>query len=204
MENQVAQYDPFEDEDNEQSQINKRNTYKNEKQDFKNFLNDEFSEPNINNLIKDYPSAVELMRKSMKMLKESNWKALITYMKTCVNPESEENEVKKNSNEVLIINFVKNFYMGVGYFKENNYDLALECFKEANKTHTYEQIYYNLALCHLKKNNLEEAVINLDKVLKENKNFFFAHYNLIKIYLKKKNFLEAYVNYRNLFDVIII
>jgi tetratricopeptide (TPR) repeat protein len=203
MENNTpAKYDPFEDDDFEDSQIKKAILNQGEKPDIRTFLNDEFSEPNINNLIKDCPEAIELMRKSMIMIREDNWKGLKSYMKTCVTPEEYHGDEKLSQESLNTISFVKNFYLGVANFKEKEYDEAMTCFMEADQIHSYEQIHYNLALCFMKKVKFEEAIIYLDGVIKKNPNFFFAYYNLIKIYLQKKNPSQAYVNYRRLFDVL--
>jgi tetratricopeptide (TPR) repeat protein len=99
---------------------------------------------------------------------------------------------------------VKHFYLGVAYFKDDEYDEALESFFEANKLHPYYQLHYNIALCYMKKNKLEEAALYFDGVITKSPNFFFAYYNLIKIYLMKHNPGEAYVNYRKLSDVSVL
>jgi len=175
------------------------------KQDFQNFLNEEISEPDISYWCSDCEKASDLLRKCIKLMNEKNWKAIKSYMKTCVNTEEDELELitnkKTNSDKVNKISFVKNFYLGVAHFKEKEYDEAMNCFFEANKLYQYYQLHYNLALCCMKKGMLEEAVLYLDGVITKNNNFFFAYYNLIRIYLQKKNPSQAYVNYRRLSDV---
>ena len=173
--------------------------------DFQTFLNEEISEPDISYWCNDSEKASDLLRKCIKMMNERNWKGIKSYMKTCVTAEEEETESisnrKNNSDKINKVSFVKNFYLGVAHFKDNDYDEALQCFYEANKLYQYYQLHYNLALCCMKKGMLEEAVLYLDGVITKNNNFFFAYYNLIRIYLQKRNPSQAYVNYRRLSDV---
>lgn len=118
--------------------------------------------------------------------------------------DTETNYVQIDSNKINKHSFVKNFYLGVAYFKDKQYDLALEKFLEANKLFQYYQLHYNIALCYMKKNKLEEAAIYYEGVITKSPNFFFAYYNLIKICLMKQDLIQAYVNYKKLSDVKII
>lgn len=130
---------------------------------------------------------------------------MITKLINLVDLETDVSVFDSNSNDGSKINkvgFVKNFYLGVAHFKLNEYEDALQCFFEANKIYQYYQLNYNIALCYIKLNNLENAVFYLEAVTKKNKNFFFAYYNLIKIYLKKNNINDAYLIYRDFSDVI--
>ena len=92
--------------------------------------------------------------------------------------------------------------MGVCNFRTKAYQEALSNFIDAQKIHQHYQINYNIALCYIKLNNLENAVFYLEAVTKKNKNFFFAYYNLIKIYLKKNNTNDAFLIYRDFSEII--
>lgn len=169
------------------------------KNDFEAFVNEETSEPEIMYWCKDSPEATELLRKCVKMMSEKNWTTIKKYLKEIID-QDEISLLNKDadSNKKL---FVKNFYLGIAHFKLGELDESLQSFFEANKHHQYYQLNYNIALCYMKQNNLENAAFYLEAVTKKNKNFFFAYYNLIKIYLKKNNINDAYLIYRDFSDV---
>jgi len=97
--------------------------------------------------------------------------------------------------------FVRHFYLGVGYFKQSSYEESLKCFIEANKIFKFYQLHYNIGLCYMRLNKLENAVYYFDTVTKENKNNIFAYYNLIKIFLKQKNYNDAYLLYHEFMEL---
>lgn len=170
------------------------------KSDFNNLITEEMSEPDISYWVNDSPEATQLLRKCIRMMNEKNWKVMRTYLKTVAEVDSENSNYLGEGKESKL-SFVKNFYLGIAYFKEGDYDEALAKFNAAKSLYQYYQLHYNLALCYMKKGNLYDAIICLDSVITKNPNFFFAYYNLIKIYLANRNPSQAYVNYRRLSDV---
>jgi tetratricopeptide (TPR) repeat protein len=172
-----------------------------QKGDFAAFLTEEMSEPDISYWCRDSPDASQLLSKCIKMLNDKNYKTMKTYLQTVEDFENDSTIGNPNSEKINKLSFVKNFYLGIAHFKEAEYDEALNSFNKARKLFQYYQLHYNLALCYMKKNNLYDAIINLDSVITKNPNFYFAYYNLIKIYLANRNPSQAYVNYRRLSDV---
>lgn len=193
--NKFNQYDSYNRSDSiEKNNEENENPLQN---DFVDFITEEMSEPDIMYWCKDSEEAASLLRNCIKWMSSKNFTTMKRYLKEIVDSDTDTG----NSSQINKVAFVKNFYMGVSHFKDAEYDEALHCFFEANKLYQYYQLHYNIALCCMKKNKLEEAVIYLEGVITKNQNFFFAYYNLIKIYLMKHNPGEAYVNYRKLSDV---
>ena len=167
---------------------------------FQKDIDEEMAEPDISYWCKDSPDASSLLRECIEMMNKRNWKAMISKLKSTVI----QNDAYTSTGDENIINkasFVKNFYLGVAYFKEGDHKSAYESFNEAKKLYQYYQLHYNIALCLMKEDRLDEAAEFLEAVITKNPNFFFAHYNLIRINLKKRTPSAAYVLYRRLSDV---
>lgn len=163
-----------------------------------NLIDEEMSEPELMFLVKDDGEAVALLKKCAKWANESNWTTMKNYLNEIVDNLS-MSQTEGVVNEKF---FIKYFYMGVCNFRTKAYQEALSNFIDAQKIHQHYQINYNIALCYIKLNNLENAVFYLEAVTKKNKNFFFAYYNLIKIYLKKNNTNDAFLIYRDFSEII--
>jgi tetratricopeptide (TPR) repeat protein len=172
------------------------------KGEYTNDWTEQLAEPDISYWCQDSPEASTLLGKCIKMLNDKNYKTMKTYLDTLEEYDTDVTVGNSNGERINKVSFVKNFYLGIAFFKEGDYDEALNSFNKAKKLFQYYQLHYNLALCYMKKNNLYEAIINLDSVITKNPNFYFAYYNLIKIYLANRNPSQAYVNYRRLSDVI--
>ena len=163
-----------------------------------NLIDEEMSEPELMYLVKEDPEATALLKKCSKWANESNWTTMKNYLDTIVdNLSLSQTEGIPNEKS-----FVKCFYKGVSNFRTKEYQESLSNFIDAQKIHQHYQINYNIALCYIKLNNLENAVFYLEAVTKKNKNFFFAYYNLIKIYLKKNNINDAFLIYRDFSEII--
>ena len=190
-------YDPTKDLDNENNE-NKENDG-----NMKNFLsqmiNDELAEPEIMSFCGTNKRALDMVKLCVNYIKSKDWIALRNYLTNSIDYNKNINDMDQ---ETSVLFFVKSFYLGVAHFKHHNYELALSAFNDALIIYNYFQINYNIALCYIKMDNLENAAFHLEKVTKTNKNFFFAYYNLIRIYLKKNNVSDAYVIYRDFSDLI--
>ena len=56
-------------------------------------------------------------------------------------------------------------------------------------------VYYNLAICFLKKNNPEEALKYLFLAIDKDNNYYDAHFELARLYRNKKNFNKSLEHY---------
>lgn len=163
-----------------------------------NLIDEEMSEPELMFLVKEDSEATALLKKCSKWANEGNWTTMKNYLESIVdNLSLSQTEGIPNEKS-----FVKCFYKGVCNFRTKEYQESLSNFIDAQKIHQHYQINYNIALCYIKLNNLENAVFYLEAVTKKNRNFFFAYYNLIKIYLKKNNINDAFLIYRDFSEII--
>lgn len=150
-------------------------------------------EPNLMYFCGTNHKAVSLIKKSHESLLKKEYYSLKQYL---------TNEVKedKTKESDLFISVVKLFYLGICCFKLGQCEESLAYFFEALKIYDYYQINYNIALCYIKLDQLDNAVFYLEKVVNKNKNFIFAYYNLIKIYLKVDRPNDAYMIYKTFND----
>jgi tetratricopeptide (TPR) repeat protein len=168
-------------------------------------FSEEMAEPDISFWCNDDQEASALLRKCISYMNDKKWSSLKVFLNEIDEMETPRDNIVYPGNNEGSINkhsFVKNFYLGVAYCREKNYSFALDRFLEANKLYQYYQLHYNIAICYMKTNKLEEAALYFDGVITKSPNFFFAYYNLIKIYLIKHNPGEAYVYYRKLSDLV--
>jgi tetratricopeptide (TPR) repeat protein len=93
------------------------------------------------------------------------------------------------------------FYLGIALFRLGDFNTALSNFIEASKLNQFSQLNYNIALCYIKLDMLDQAVFYLETVTSKEKSFFFAYYHLIKILIKKNNINDAYLYYRDFSEV---
>ena len=163
-----------------------------------NLIDEEMSEPELMFLVKDDSEATALLKKCSKWANEGNWTTMKNYLESIVDnlSMSQTEGIPKEKS------FVKCLHKGVCNFRTKEYQESLSNFIDAQKIHQHYQINYNIALCYIKLNNLENAVFYLEAVTKKNRNFFFAYYNLIKIYLKKNNINDAFLIYRDFSEII--
>lgn len=166
------------------------------KNEVQELINEEMTEPELMFLCKDDEEATFLLKKCNKWTNQRNWTTMKNYLLDIIDSDALSDGIL---NAKL---FVKYFYLGVSNFRLGDYTSALSSFIEGHKMHQQYQLIYNIALCYMKLNNLENAVFYLESVTKKNKNFFFAYYNLIKIYLKKNNINDAFLIYRDFSDII--
>lgn len=192
-------YNEEDDLKNESDQEDRRGGTNDMRNELMEIMNEELSEPEIMHFCKDYQVAIDLVKKCIKIMNDKSWTVLKKHLQDEVNCNVEN---LNDNNEERRKFFVKHFYLGVAHFKLGEYEEALSCFFEANKIYQYFQLNYNIALCYIKLDNLENAVFYLEAVKSRRSNYFFAHYNLIRIYLKKNNINDAYLIYRDFSDII--
>lgn len=162
-----------------------------------NIVEVETIEPNLMYFCKSYIRATSLIKTCHNYLLKKDIEGLKDHLKEVkckLNKSSEEEE--------MCVFLVKMFYLGISHFKEGECEEALACFNEALKIYDYYQLNYNIALCYIKLDQLDNAAFYLEKVTKKNKSFIFAYYNLIRIYLKKNNINDAYMIYKEFSDSI--
>ena len=160
------------------------------------------TEPQLMEICKKDPDACNLLVECSKLASKKSWNDLKIFLEnTDILNDKYNNEIN-GKNEINYKIYIKHFYLGITNFRLGDYQTALNNFKESFKLHRFYQLTYNIALCYIKLENYENAILYLDDVIKENKNFFYAYYNLIKIYLIKSNINDAFLIYRDFSDII--
>lgn len=95
--------------------------------------------------------------------------------------------IKKHPNSSLLLYII-------GWFNNNigNYDIAIDAFKQAYKIDKQNVHIYLLGVTYFNKGDLDNAILELNKIKISNDFYMQASITLAKIYLEKKDLETAY------------
>ena len=94
---------------------------------------------------------------------------------------------KKFTNDAFLENLYGNILLSL-----EDLDSAINKFgNTANLEPNNGVVYYNLAICFLKKNNLEEALKHLFLAIVKDSNYYDAYFELARLYRNKKDFNKS-------------
>ncbi|MGQ9647488.1 MAG: tetratricopeptide repeat protein [Thermodesulfobacteriota bacterium] len=84
------------------------------------------------------------------------------------------------------------FEVGTKYFRENNYEEAIEYFRKITKVSPhFIMAHYNLGLSYLRNGNIEQAMTSLNRALELKPDLDSAYFALGECYIQKEMLMEA-------------
>ncbi|MCP2520041.1 tetratricopeptide repeat protein [Candidatus Aminicenantes bacterium AC-335-A11] len=95
-----------------------------------------------------------------------------------------------------------NFIKGIQFYRQKEYDKAIELFKMVLKDRPdLAECYYNLGLAYLYKGDIDNAIVNIDKAIELKPEFLEAYFALAHAYVNKKNEEKAIEIYKKAINI---